>query len=166
MIITNYNELFELFDSIISNRNGSTVFSFSDFSFHFGEVLASFDSCKESPSKVGYTQLLSALSFGHSSLVSAPNSEKTKLRRYELSFYQSFAAIHYYVGELGYYVYNLYTNSGILVKRDLFSSEVNLIIHYRSKIFILHNWICDTPNSLLLTVLSPCPMFTQNEFEV
>lgn len=168
MNITNYKELFKFFDQVIETHSFTTSdFSCVDTSLHFSEVFDAFDRCKDSiSSKVGYTQMLSALSFGYTSLISSPNSEKTKLRRYELSFYDAFPTLHHYVGKLNYYVYNIFTEKGIIVKRDLFCFCVNLVIHYKSKIFILHNWVCDTPNSLLLTVLSPCPMFTQNEFEV
>lgn len=167
--ITNYNELFRFFDGILSTRSsGGSFFHSLDMSLHFGEVLESYDRCKDvCVSKVAFSQLLSATSFGYFSFISVPTSEKSKVRRYELSFFDTFAILRYYVGELGYYTYNLYTgDKGILVKRSLFESCVNLVIHYRSKIFILHNWVCDTPNSLFLTILSPCRMFAQNEFDI
>lgn len=165
--ITNYDELFKFFDAVIDTRGGSAAFLHTDESLHFSEVFDAYARNKDSfSSKVGYSQMIAAFSFCCASIVSVPKSEKTKVRRYELSFYDTFPTLFHYVGNLGYYVYNLYTkDKGIIVKRDLFASCLNLVIHYRSKIFILHNWVCDTPRSLLLTVLSPCPMFTQNEFD-
>lgn len=163
--ITNYDELFRFFDAVIETRS-TTAFLYSDMSFQFNEVFEAYLRHEDSHSKVGYSQMLSAISFGYSSFISIPRSEKTMARRYEFSFYDTFHALLHYVGNLRYYVYNVFTNdNGIIVNRDLFASCVNLVIHYRSKFFILHNWVCDNPHSLLFTVLSPCPMFTQNEFD-
>lgn len=165
--ITNYDGLFRFFDAVIETRRSSSAFLASDMSISFNDVIESYIRNEDSHSKVGYSQLLSAVSFGHSSIVGVPASEKTMVRRYEFSFYDTFPTLRHYIGNLGHYVYNLYTKEeGIIVNRDLFASCVNLVIHYRSKIFILHNWVCDNPHSLFLTVLSPCPMFTQNEFEL
>lgn len=165
--ITNYDDLFRFFDAVIETRCSSSAFLASDMSISFNEVMESYIRNEDSRSKAGYSQMLYAVSFGHTSVAFVPKSEKTMFRRYELSFYDTLPTFRHYVGNLGYYVYNLYTKEeGIIVNRDLFSFWVNLVIHYRSKIFILHNWVCDNPHSLLLTVLSPFPMFTQNEFEL
>lgn len=165
--ITNYDGLFRFFDAVIETRRSSSAFLASDMSISFNDVIESYIRNEDSRSKVGYSQMLSAVSFSYSSVAAVPKSAKSMFRRYELSFYDTFPTLRHYIGSLGYYVYNLYTKEkGIIVNRDLFASCVNLVIHYRSKIFILHNWVCGNPHSLLLTVLSPCPMFTQNEFEL
>lgn len=165
--ITNYDDLFRFFDAVIATRSSSSAFLSSDMSISFNDVIEAYTRNGISHSKVGYSQMLSAISFCYSSIASVPKSEKSMVRRYELSFYDTFPTLHHYVGNLGYYAYNLYTkDKGIIVKRDLFQTAINLVIHYRSKIFILHNWVCDTPHSLILTILSPCRMFTMNEFEL
>ena len=167
MNITNYDELFKFFDLVIETRRSSSTFLTADMSISFNDVIEAYIRNGNSCSKLGYSQMLAAISFCYSSIAAVPKSEKTMVRRYELSFYDAFPTLQHYVGNLGCYVYNLYTkDKGIVIKRDLFVSRVNLVIHYRSKIFILHNWVCDDSHSLLLTVLSPCPMFTQDEFEV
>ena len=137
--ITSYDNLFRFFDAVIETRRSSSAFLYTDESLHFSEVFDAYARNKDSfSSKVGYSQMIAAFSFCYSSIVSVPKSEKTKVRRYELSFYDTFPVLFHYVGNLSYYAYNLYTkDKGIIVKRDLFASRVNLVIHYRSRIFIL-----------------------------
>lgn len=171
MNITNYDELFRFFDEIIETRKirRNSTFSYKDVSTEFQYIVKSF--CEKSINsdsyflRLSHSQLLTAVSLGYTSSAAVPRSEKSIFRQYDNSFYNIFDILCSYVGRLQFYVYNIITMCGVNVKRDLFANSPNLVIHYRSHIFIVHNFLCANPYSLLLTVLSPSFMFTQNEFD-
>lgn len=163
MRITNYNELFELFDKIISLTSDYDIFYCKYFTDSFRSVISSYDRI------YGITQsrlalnshagLLASSSLGLTSLVSSP--DKKKSHRYELSFINVFSILANFIREpLSYMCYNIYPkDEEVIFNRDLFGNDVNLLISYNRKVFIVHFYNEYNDNTPFITLLSPSIMF-------
>ena len=111
MIISNYNELFALFDSIILSNSDESLFDYKDETDNFRAIVKSYDRAVLDyplmPTMRSHSGLLASLSLGHISLINCP--VKQLARRYELSFMKVFPVVSSYIRDpLSYFVYNIY----------------------------------------------------------
>ena len=169
MKIANFNELFQLFDRIIELNSAEALFLCLNSTSGFNFVVDSFnrytsvnsDYREQRCSLISYSGLLAAssLGFGFSSLISCP--DKKKSRRYQLSFEKAFPFISSYIGQpYNYLVYNIYPNDDkVFISLDLFVDDVNLVISYHHKVFIVHNFNEYDESTPFITLLSPSIMF-------
>lgn len=169
MRITNYNELFELFDKIISLTSDEDVFYCVNFTSNFRFIISSYDkSSVDNQSRCArrsYAGLLAASSLGVPSLISS--HDKKMSNRYHLSFMKVFPVILSYIREpLNYYVYNLYPKDKVFISHDLFANDVNLAGFYNNKFFIVHHYNEYNENTPFITVLSPSVMFEGEAFDI
>lgn len=163
MRIINYNELFGLFDKIISLNSDKSLFYCKDDTDDFRTIIKSYDSfvpnCPVSSSINSFSGVLAAFSLGFTSLINIP--DKKLSRRYHLSFVKVFPVISSYIRDpQNYHVYNLYSKEEIFIKHDLFVNDVNLAGFYNKKFFIVHNYDEYNENIPFITLLSPSIMFT------
>lgn len=163
MRITNYNELFGLFDKIISLSSDDDIFYCKYFTDSFRSVISSYDRifgitqsrlCRNS-----HAGLLASSSLGLTSLISS--SDKKKSHFYELSFLHVFPVLANFIREpLSYMCYNIYPKvEEVIFNRDLFVNDVNLLITYNCKVFIVHSYNEYDENTPFITLLSPSIMF-------
>lgn len=162
MRITNYNELFGLFDKIISLNSNESIFYCKDETDDFRTIIKSYDriicDCPLQSSINSFSGVFAAFSLGFSSLINLP--DKKLSRRYHLSFMKVFPVISSYIRDpYLYHVYNLYPNEEIFIKHDLFANDVNLSGFYNKKFFIVHNYNEYNENVPFITLLSPSIMF-------
>lgn len=162
MKITNYNELFGLFDKIISANSDESFFYTKDHTVGFRSIIRSYDRVIRDYTVLfsinSFSGQLAALSLGLTSLINSP--DKKLSRRYHLSFTKVFPVISSFIRDpQNYYVYNLYPNEEIFIKHDLFVNDVNLAGFYNKKFFIFHNYNEYNHNVPFITLLSPSIMF-------
>lgn len=173
MKISDYNELFSLFDKIINTNSDDPLFDFKDETMNFRNIVSSYDKFfVHDPefrlsSMRSHSGLFASVSLGLTSLINCPDRKLS--RRYELSFLKVFPVLSSYIREpYNYHVYNLYTNTEeIHISRSLFVNDVNLAGFYKNKFFIVHNYSEFDENTPFITLLSPSVMFTDetNSFE-
>ena len=167
MRITNYNELFKLFDQILSLSADDFQFLCVNHSKAFNLVIDSYyrstsvysDERDIRISRLSHAGMLSALSIGVSSLISCP--DKKKAHRYQLSFESSFNFfVNYLRKPYNYFVYNIYPNDvDVNISRNLFVNSVNLVISYNNRIFVVHLYNEYSDSAPFITLLSPSIMF-------
>ena len=161
MTISNYNELFELFDQITSSNFDRSLFDYKDETDNFRNIVKSFDRAIANyplmQTMRSHSGLFASVSLGYTSLINC--SDKKLARRYQLSFMKVFPVISSYVREpLSYFVYNIYFHE-VNIKHDLFVNDVNLSGFYKNKFFIVHNFEEYNYCIPFITLLSPSVMF-------
>lgn len=174
MNITNYNELFALFDNIISLTSDEDLFLCQNSTSGFNFVIESYfrstsvysDTRELRSSLISYSGLLASFSMHVSSLISC--HDKKKAHRYQLSFEKSFPFILSYLQKpYNYFVYNIYPNEDkVFISRDLFVDDVNIVISYHHKVFIVHKYEEYDEDTPFITLLSPCIMFKNESFSL
>lgn len=172
MRISNYNELFALFDKIIALTSDEDLFLCQDSTSGFNFVIDSYsrstsaysDSPVQRCSLFSYSGLLAAFSLHVSSLISC--NDKKKAHRFQLSFEKSFPFLLSYLRKpYNYFIYNIYPNGdNVFISRDLFGDDINLVISYQHKVFIVHKYEEYNEDTPFITLLSPCIMFKNETF--
>lgn len=172
MRISNYNELFALFDKIISLTSDEDLFLCQNLTSCFNFVVDSYfrstsiytNEREIRCSLVSHSGLLASFSIHSSSLISCRN--KTLAHRYQLSFEKSFNSILSYTRKpYNYFVYNIYPHDdNVFISSRLFADDVNLVISYNHKVFIVHKYEEYDEDAPFITLLSPSIMFNNETF--